>query len=200
MASQIEGLWKGTKRSDKVIDMIFCNSFHLHEGVSSCTVISLEKHSNPTLWNLCQNTRPAKYPFQSAAFSRGLMISPLFFLPSAFLPKPWHPQLLSKRYCSGVIQSHELGSQERLDRLKFERWTKVTHSDLPLLLWPYAWVVAVPQARGCSVRLAAATHPLQVLSSMTEATVITDKKGMRHWWVLIWNSVRRRRAELTCWC
>lgn len=29
--------------------------------------------------------------------------------------------------CSGVSQSHELGSQERLEWLKFECWTKVTH-------------------------------------------------------------------------
>lgn len=29
--------------------------------------------------------------------------------------------------CSGVSQSPELGSQERLDKLKFECWTKVTH-------------------------------------------------------------------------
>lgn len=37
--------------------------------------------------------------------------------------------------------------------------------------------VAVPQAQSCSVSLAAAAHPLQVLSSVTEATGFTDKKG-----------------------
>lgn len=50
MASQIEGLWKGAKRSNKVIDVIFCYTSNIPiKWVSCCMVISLEKHPNPAL-------------------------------------------------------------------------------------------------------------------------------------------------------